>query len=338
MTIRSRLRIRTRLRSVVHSVWPPRPKPLILMYHRIADNPVDCFGLSVSPARFEEQLHVLRRTRHPLHLTDFVRDLMAGTLPLNAVALTFDDGFVDNLVCGKPRLAAADVPATVFITTGFLGRSKPFLSDELVRLFLLESGPQHFELVIGRQSMHFDFGTESPARGDGATSIDSIQRRRSELMRISQALKPLAYEERESVMAELRSIFAGRDYRASLGRAMTREEVRELVTGGLVTIGAHTVTHPVLAGLEAAACHREISDSKSACEEIIGGPVESFAYPFGDFDADAREAVKTAGFTLACSTMHGPALATSDVFALPRIHVFNWGADAFERALQSASA
>src|SRR5271165_2456680 len=100
MTIRSRLRMHTRLRSVVHSVWPPRRRPLILMYHRIADNPVDYFGLSVCPTRFEEHLRVLRRTRYPLPLTDFVRDLVAGSLRSNAVASTFDDGYVDNLVAG----------------------------------------------------------------------------------------------------------------------------------------------------------------------------------------------------------------------------------------------
>ncbi len=144
MSIRSRLRVRTRLRSIAHRIWPPKPKPLILMYHRIADDPVDHWRLAVSPARFEQQLDVLRRTRHPLPLTDFVRGLMAGSLPPNAVALTFDDGYVDNLVAGKPRLAAADVPATVFLTTGFVDRPDGFWWDELARLILLENGRSEF--------------------------------------------------------------------------------------------------------------------------------------------------------------------------------------------------
>src|SRR5712692_6463733 len=122
MGIRSRLRIRTRLRSFAYRIWPPEPKPLILTYHRIADEPVDFFRLAVSPARFEEQLDVLRRTRHPLPLAQFVRDLVSGKLPPNAVALTLDDGYLDNLEAGKPRLAAADVPATVFLATGFVNR------------------------------------------------------------------------------------------------------------------------------------------------------------------------------------------------------------------------
>jgi peptidoglycan/xylan/chitin deacetylase (PgdA/CDA1 family) len=326
------------LRSIVYRIWPPEPKPLILTYHRIADEPVDYFRLAVSPARFEEQLEVLRRTRHPLPLAEFVRELVAGRLPPNAVALTFDDGYVDNLVAGKPRLAAADVPATVFLATGYIDRPEPFWWEELARLVLLESGPQSFELVIRGETMQFDFGIETPARKDGTTRAASLARRHAALWNLRQTLKLLEEEERRALMVKIRSVFAGRDYGSSLGRAMTGEEVRALVTDGLVTIGAHTVTHPVLTGLGAAACHREISGSKLACEALIGAPVVSFAYPYGDFDAKAREAVKTAGFTFACSTQHGPAVARSDVFALRRIFVSNWGGDPFEQALRSASA
>jgi len=104
---------------------------------------------------------------------------------------------------------------------------------------------------------------------------------------------------------------------------------------GLVTIGAHTVTHPVLSKLGATACHREITESKIACEALIGTPVAGFAYPYGDLDAKARGVVKAAGFAFACSTLHEPTSATSDIFALPRIQVYNWGGDAFERALNA---
>ena len=158
LSIRSRLRISTRLRSVVHRIWPPKPKPLILMYHRVADDPIDHWGLAVSPCRFEEHLQVLRATRHSLPLTEFVRALVAGTLPPDAVALTFDDGYVDNLVAAKPRLAAADVPATVFVTTGYVDRSEAFWWDELARLILPEGGPQSFELVIRGEPLRLDFG------------------------------------------------------------------------------------------------------------------------------------------------------------------------------------
>jgi peptidoglycan/xylan/chitin deacetylase (PgdA/CDA1 family) len=329
MSFYNRLGIRTRLRSVVRRIWP---NPLILMYHRIADDPVDHWRTAVSPGHFEEHLYVLRRTRRPLPLTDFVHNLMAGTLPSNAVALTFDDGYVDNLVAGKPRLAIADVPATVFLTTGFVDRPGEYWWDELVRLILLGSGPQYFELTVQRETMSFDLGAETPARTNGTIGVASLPRQTA-LKTLWQVLRRLDDEERESIMTELRSKFICNE-RLNKGRSMTREEVQALVSDGLVTIGAHTVTHPVLSTLTPDASRREITDSKCACEAIIGAPVMSFAYPYGDFDDKAREAAKLAGFRFACSTQHGPAVATSDIFTLPRIHVQNWNGDEFERALR----
>jgi peptidoglycan/xylan/chitin deacetylase (PgdA/CDA1 family) len=332
MSIRSRLRIRTRLRSVVSRLWPP--KPLILTYHRIADTPIDYGNLAVSPAHFEEHLCVLRRTRHPLPLAEFVRGLITNSLRQDAVALTFDDGYVDNLVAGKPRLAASDVPATVFLATGYLDRPEAFWWDELASFILLEPKPQSFEVVIRGNSMQFDLDP----RHEENRRVAPFMLRRKALGSLRQALRILEDEERRLIMVKLRSVFGQRDHRANLGRAMTGEEVRTLVTDGLVTIGAHTVTHPVLSALGVAACQREIAEGKLACEALIGTPVTGFAYPYGDFDAKVRDAVRTAGFAFACSTQHGPALASSDTHALPRIHVHNVGGDEFERALRSASS
>src|SRR4051812_33984731 len=204
--------LRSTLRSVIRRIWPPTPKPLILMYHRIADEPVDNWGLAVSPALFEEQLHVLRRTRHPFPLTDFVHNLIANTLPSNAVTLTFDDGYVDNLVAARPRLAAADMPATVFLTTGYLDRPGEFWWDELAKLILSENGPQSFDLVLRGDSMHFDFGTEPCAREERAAPAAPLTRRQAALTAIWQIIRLLDEEERGAIMIKLRSIFAGRNY------------------------------------------------------------------------------------------------------------------------------
>jgi peptidoglycan/xylan/chitin deacetylase (PgdA/CDA1 family) len=311
--------------------------PLILMYHRIADEPIDYWGLAVSPARFEEHLHVLRRTRQPLPLAEFVRQLTAGTLPSDAVAVTFDDGYVDNLVAGLPRLEAAEVPATVFLATGFVDHPEPFWWDELAGFILLASGPKSFEVVIQGQTRRFDLDAHSPAAGAGAaTPAAALKSRHAPLEAIYQPLRGLDEEERSAIIVELRSIFAERDGRASLGRAMTSDEVRKLVASGLVTIGAHTVTHPILPALEPAARRNEVTISKLACEALVGAPVTSFAYPFGEFSAAACETVQSAGFAFACSTGRAPTVAASDLFALRRIYIPNLDGDAFEHRIRSA--
>jgi peptidoglycan/xylan/chitin deacetylase (PgdA/CDA1 family) len=192
--------------------------------------------------------------------------------------------------------------------------------------------------MVRGKPMHFDLGTESPARKADTRRADELIRRRGALMAIWSAIRRLEDQERESIMVELRSIFAGRDPHPCSSRAMTGEEVRALMTDGLVTIGAHTVTHPVLSGLGVADCRREITESELACEALIEAPVTAFAYPYGDFDAKVREMVRSAGFTFACSTRRGAAVATSDVFTLPRIAISDWDGDAFERAIHSVSA
>ena len=304
------------------------------MYHRIADEPIDNWGLAVSPAHFEEQLDVLRRVRRPFPLPDFVHNLMTGSLPPNAVAVTFDDGYVDNLTAGKPRLAAAGVPATVFLATGFLDRPGEFWWDELARLVLVGDGPRRFEIIIGTERMQVDLGKDRPAQRDATGDAASLEMRRAALKSIWQSLRLLEEDPRESTLATLRSILSVADDRADRGRPMTRNEVRTLASDGLVTIGAHSVTHPVLSRIGAVACHREVTESKATCEDVIGKPVAGFAYPFGDFDADVSDAVKAAGFAFACSTRHGRASAASEVLALPRMQVYDWDGDRFERALR----
>jgi peptidoglycan/xylan/chitin deacetylase (PgdA/CDA1 family) len=311
-------------------------RPLILMYHRIADAPVDYWGLAVSPARFEVHLSILRRTRHPLPLMEFVDRLVAGTLPPDAVALTFDDGYVDNLDAGLPRLTAADVPATVFLATGFLDRPEPFWWDELASFILLERNLKTFDAVIDGKSMSFELGAETAAAGNDAASIAATKSRPAVLEAIYHSIRRLDEEERGVAMGQLRSIFTARDDRAGLGRPMTGDEVRTLARGGLVTIGAHTVTHPLLPELPGTARDHELMTSKLACEALVGAPVSAFAYPFGVYNVEACESVRRAGFTFACSTGRAPKVDASDLFALRRAFITNLDGDTFGQFLHAA--
>jgi peptidoglycan/xylan/chitin deacetylase (PgdA/CDA1 family) len=305
------------------------------MYHRIADVPIDYWGLAVSPDRFEEQLRVLRRTRYPIPLQDFVRHLVARTLRPDAVAVTFDDGYVDNMLAGKPLLAAADVPATVFLATGFLDRPGAFWWDELTTLVLLQKELRSFELVVGRDKMRFDFERE---QSDDNRDLSQRSRREAVLMRIWEAMRRLRDEERQQSMIELQSMFSARGDLSAQGRAMSRKEVCELISDGLITIGSHTVTHPVLSELSHEDRNRELADSKAICEAIAEAPVAGFSYPYGNFSADTRDAVKCNGFDFACSSGRASANLGCDLFALPRVGIPNSDGDAFEQLLRSASA
>ncbi len=330
--------IRRGLRRIRRWLVPPKPRPLILMYHRIADEPIDPWGLAVSPSHLAEQIEVLRRSRYPLPLADFLRDWHAGTLRDDAVSVTFDDGYADNLFAGKPRLAAADVPATAFLATGYLGRSEEFWWDELARLILTGGNLGNAYIVVRGKRLDVDLAGEPPLQATGswrALLHPAQTRRQAAYIAIWQALRPLPEQERAGAMAELRALGSGGPP-SNKGRAMTADEVRAFAGDGLVTLGAHSVTHPLLAELDAATLGEEIAESKRACEALARKPVTAFAYPYGNFDAAVRAKVADAGFTSAYSTIHGPVTSASDPLALPRIQVLDWNGDAFERALRSA--
>ena len=110
--------------------------------------------------------------------------------------------------------------------------------------------------------------------------------------------------------------------RADRGRRiLTWEELRELARDPLVTIGAHTVTHPILSRMGEEAAAREIRESKQTLERELGLPVTAFSYPNGlreDFTEHCRRVVADAGYRIAFSTMGGPAQPGGDLYAVPR--------------------
>jgi peptidoglycan/xylan/chitin deacetylase (PgdA/CDA1 family) len=107
-------------------------------------------------------------------------------------------------------------------------------------------------------------------------------------------------------------------------RLMSGTELREMSTAG-VAIGSHSCTHPRLPELDGEAKRSEIRNSKARLEDTIGRSVTAFAYPYGQFDDDARNAVEEAGYRIACSTRSGFNSADVDRYLLRRIEVF--GAD-----------
>ena len=122
---------------------------LVLVYHRVAKTHSDPWSLSVTPEHFAEHLEALRQHAVPLRLQQLSRALAKGTLPGRSVVVTFDDGYADNLHNAKPLLERYEVPATVFLPSGFIGSENEFWWDELDRL-LLQPGrlPKNLRLQI----------------------------------------------------------------------------------------------------------------------------------------------------------------------------------------------
>lgn len=105
------------------------------------------------------------------------------------------------------------------------------------------------------------------------------------------------------------------------GLMRNAKQVARVAASGM-DIGAHTVTHPILARLSLARAREEIEGSKAALESIIGRRVALFAYPNGvpqqDYRAEHVQLVRGAGFDAAVCTAWGVARPGADPFQLPR--------------------
>jgi peptidoglycan/xylan/chitin deacetylase (PgdA/CDA1 family) len=147
-------------------------------------------------------------------------------------------------------------------------------------------------------------------------------------------LLPLPAELREQAMSQLRSqIGVGREAIPS-SRIMTGPELNLLAEGGLVEIGAHSVTHPVLTALSPPEQEAEIRQGKWDLEELLRRPVNSFSYPNGAFSAHTRTLVGDAGYSYACASFNNVVSPGSDRFALPRFWIPDWNGEKFARWLR----
>jgi hypothetical protein len=114
--------------------------------------------------------------------------------------------------------------------------------------------------------------------------------------------------------------------------------VVELHCKGLVAIGGHTVTHPVLAAQPDAVQRDEIACCRAELETMLHAPVESFAYPYGGpahYSAASVAAVQEAGFTTACANRVGVVCRGADLWQLPRLVVRDWPGAVFRERLEA---
>jgi peptidoglycan/xylan/chitin deacetylase (PgdA/CDA1 family) len=321
-------------------------KGLILLYHRVAAIENDPQLLCVSPAHFDEHLAVLREHTTPLHLDQLCK--VSGKLvgPSRPVAITFDDGYVDNVYHAKPLLEKYGIPATVFVTSGSVDSKAEFWWDELERL-LLSPGrlPETLDLIVDKRSLHWELGNSAQYshesyRDHSRWNVmkDETPTERHALYKfLCSSISHLEPQEREKVLGDVRSWAGDPLGPRSEYRVMNRGEIRHLADRGLIDVGAHTVSHNQLSALCRDAQRAEIVNSKASLENILDRPVTSFSYPFGcptDYTHETVAEVQSAGFALACSNFPAKVTRNSSPWELPRFLVRDWDGKLFQRFLE----
>jgi peptidoglycan/xylan/chitin deacetylase (PgdA/CDA1 family) len=295
-----------------------RDGTLILCYHRVAEGVEDPFHLCVRPGNFAAHLEELARARELSTLDDI-------SVPSRRprVVVTFDDGYLDNLTTALPIAESKGVPITFFVASGILGNHNGFWWDRLGTL--LRSRPPHVtevDLPVGGQNVRLPLGS-SGIRAD----LNSVRRH----------LLPLRVPDIERALDAVSEQWQVGSAPPPDAGTLTPEELLQLAASDTATIGAHTVDHVRLRDRSARDQQDTISGSKQKLEQSIGRAVSHFAYPFGrhdDFDDRTVEAVRSAAFDTACTTLPGTARASADPYRLPRRLVMDWGRLRFRAQMQ----
>lgn len=324
--------------------WARRavPTAIVLLYHRVAEPPLDPQLLCVSPQHFAEHLEILRRRFHPLSLRSLRRRMALNMWSPHSVVVTFDDGYADNLYHAMPLLEAAEIPATVFVTTGHLDSQKEFWWDELERILLSTTKlPGQLELTINGQDYrwslsHEDVTPATDCRWHVLMTTD-MTCRQAAYCQIADLFRGIESGAQEHLLVRLRSWAGLSAVGRSSNRPLTGDELHALASGGLIEVGAHTVSHPVLGALPLESQRTEIVASKETLESILGRSISSFSYPFGGrqhYTPDTVGLVRGAKYSCACSNFPGHVHWKTDPFELPRFLVRDWNGEEFARRLE----
>lgn len=300
----------------------------VLIFHRVVATPDPLFPDEVDAQRFDQILGWLTQWFQILPLDEAARRLKEGTLPPRAAVLTFDDGYADNEEVALPLLRMHGVPCTFFIATGFLDGGRMW-NDTLIESVRLSS-----RAVLDLRGLQ-----DGQGRDLGEHSLRDFGARRAALGQLIERVKYLPTDDRLDCVTRIAD-------RAEVtppdDLMMSSQQVRSLRRAGM-QIGAHTVSHPILASLGPEKAADEIAQSRARLESILGERVHLFAYPNGrpgtDYLPDVHPAmVRELGFSAAVSTRKAIARSQDDVFQIPRFTPWDRGRLKFGLRLLRAMA
>src|SRR6266436_7006065 len=220
------LGIARRLRSAARRIRHGSPPwAVILLYHRVGEGAQDPWGLAVTRARFAEQMEVLRHAAQPVPMGRLLAALDHARPARTLVAVTFDDGYAESLRTARPILERLGIPATAFLTSGYIGSGREFWWDALERaLFEPRQLPETLVLRTSRAHREWTF----------ANAVPGAPRHRRAFASLYSWLRPLPDSERRALVDELCG-WAGVPAMPRPGRRpLSEDDVRQFAAGELV--------------------------------------------------------------------------------------------------------
>ena len=279
----------------------PSARLSVLIFHRVLPLQDPLFPDEMHARRFDELCGWLKQWFNLLPLDAAVRHLKAGSLPARSACITFDDGYADNHHVAMPILRSHGLTATFFIATGFLDGGRMW-NDTII------------ESVRACQSPEFDLSS----LGLGRHALASINERRAAIGTLVNQVKYRPIQERITLTEQMARLV---NTPPPDNLMMTSQEIKAMRLAGM-QIGAHTITHPILAGLTDSEARDEIQGSKRFLEQLLEERVGLFAYPNGkpaeDYTPRSVDVVRNLDFDAAVCTAWGTTGGGGDLFQIRR--------------------
>jgi peptidoglycan/xylan/chitin deacetylase (PgdA/CDA1 family) len=328
-----------RLAAVAHRLPGRRPQAVVLVYHRVGERTLDPWRLTVDPEIFAGQMETLARDWSPISLAELVEGFGRRRLPGRAVAVTFDDGYADNLEVAAPILLEHKITATLFVATDLIDSGGPLWWDELAVLLLEPARlPATLTLSSGNGNQWSIPSVAADEPRAAVTTQPWEARPGTRLRAFYEVWLALRELDAPTIEAALNEIAEWADAPRSSARVLlTWEQLREFAALPGFELGAHTLTHPVLPSCSAEGARAEIAGSAERLRAEAGVDVGQFAYPFGAWDENLARLVADLGFSAAHTTDGGAISWRSSPHALPRVPAENHAPGDFAAMLADLS-
>lgn len=281
------------------------------VHHRLSPTELEVSG-------FEQVINAVMENFRILPLDEAVGALSKGKLPRGTACITFDDGYPEWVKHVAPVLERKNAHATFFVTSGQFD-SMPMWNERI--LYAVDQCAMNLSSI------------DMTDLGLPILPLRTLQERQAAVRLLDGAIKYLPPTKKEEALQKLQA-FTGQSTSAP---RMTTGDVNHLHAKGF-TIGAHSITHPILSQCDDEEAYQEIAGSREMLESIVRAPVKLFAYPNGipgrDFGPKHVEMVRKAGYVMAFSTHSGVATRDTSPFQIPRFTP--WGPSSTKMGLQLA--
>jgi peptidoglycan/xylan/chitin deacetylase (PgdA/CDA1 family) len=287
---------------------PVNRRVAVLGYHDLREKGEFASWMRVKADEFEKQIVELKK--HCVFLKP--SELFGGENTVKGklnLLLTFDDGFLSCLTLALPILKRHSIPALFFVSTSHVQSGEPFWFEDIVATI------QTFGLS-SLDLREFGIGQYTFRLGNGSARWEGIERLLGDIKGLSISEGTVS----KAIVTYLgKKLGKGATSFADGHRPLNRYEIQEMHKTGICFFGSHSHNHEILTKLGNEDVERNLLESKSVLEEIIGEPVVQLSYPNGDVDQRVKGIVKTAGFKFGYGTKPGLVNRSSDGLDIPRI-------------------